>query len=75
MSRIVGILVLLILIVGIIPFAPETKIEWAVYLGMPLIILSGSAGMAFITKRVEAIICGMVLAAFWPVFIEIIQSV
>ena len=75
MGRIVGILVLLILIVGIIPFAPETKVEWTVYLGMPLIIFSGSAGIAFISKRIEAIICGMVLAAFWPVFIEIIQSV
>jgi len=69
---IAGILVLLILIVGIIPFAPETKIEWTVYLGMPLIILTGSAGIAFISKRIEAIIGGIILAALWPVFLEMI---
>jgi hypothetical protein len=75
LGRIAGILVLLILVVGIIPFSTETKIEWTVYLGIPLIIFSGSAGITFISKRIEAIICGTVLAALWPVFIGIIQSI
>jgi hypothetical protein len=75
LGRILGIFILLILIVGIIPFTPETKIGWTVYLGMPLIIFLGSAGIAFICKRIEAIICGMVMATLWPVFIEIIQLI
>lgn len=75
MGRIAGILVLLILIIGIIPFATETKIEWTVYLGIPLVILTGSAGVAFISKRFEAIIGGVILAALWPVLFELIKSI
>ena len=72
MGRIAGILVMLILLVGIIPFPPEAKIEWTVYLGMPLVILTGSAGIAFLSKRIEAIIGGIILAALWPVLLKMI---
>jgi hypothetical protein len=75
MSKVVGILGLLILIIGILPFGLGTKIEWTTYLGIPLIILTGSAGVVFISKRFEAIIGGVILAALWPVVIELFKSI
>jgi hypothetical protein len=66
---------LIILIIGAIPFLGlDTKITWTVYFGIPLIILTGSVGAAFITKRIEAIIAGVILSAFWPVFIDLLKA-
>jgi len=63
----------IIMLISMMPFLdPATKIEWTTYFGMPLIILTGSAGMAFITKRLEAIICGIMLSALWPVVLDMV---
>ena len=76
MKQVAGFLMLLILIICAIPFiGPEVKIEWTTYLGFPLVILMGSAGVAFISKRFEAIIAGMILGALWPVIIELIKAI
>ncbi len=74
--KIGSILMLIILVICAVPFiGPEIKIEWTTYLGMPLVILLGATGVTFISKRFEAIIGGMIIAALWPVVIEIIKSV
>lgn len=71
MKAIVAAFVGVIILVGAMPFlGPATKIEWTTYLGMPLVILTGSAGAAFITKRFEAIICGVILGALWPLILD-----
>ena len=73
MKRIITVIVGAIMLIGMMPFLdPATKIEWTTYLGMPLIILTGSAGVAFITKRFEAIICGIVLSALLPAILNIV---
>lgn len=75
MGKIVSALMLIILIIGAIPFLGlDTKITWTVYLGIPLIVLTGSVGAAYITKRIEAIIAGVILAALWPVFLEVLKA-
>ncbi len=74
--KIASVLTLLIIGICVIPlFAPETKIEWITYLGMPLIILTGASGAAFISKRFEAIIVGMVISALWPALLEIVKLI
>lgn len=71
MKAIIAAIVGIMMLIGMMPFLdPTTKIEWTTYFGMPLIILTGSAGTAFITKRFEAIICGVVLSALWPVILD-----
>lgn len=68
--KIGSILMLIILVICALPFlAPEIKIEWATYLGMPLVILLGSAGVAFIARRFEAIIVGMVISILLATFL------
>ena len=75
MKAIIAVIVGIVMLVSTMPFLdPATKIEWTTYFGMPLIILTGSAGTAFITKRFEAIICGVVLSALWPVILEMALS-
>ncbi len=67
-KTVVAVLIILILLVGITLFIElGTKIEWATYFGMPLVILTGSVGLAFITKKFEAIIGGVVISALWSV--------
>ena len=74
--KIGSILMFIILVICAIPFiGPEVKIEWTTYLGMPLVILMGSAGVAFISKRFEAIIGGIIIGALWPVLLEAIKAV
>ena len=68
MKAIVGIIVIAIVLVGMTPFLDSpSKIEWTTYLGIPLTIFAGCAGVAFVTRRLEAIIGGSVLSAPWPV--------
>lgn len=63
MKAIIGILVVVLMLICMMPFLDTaSKIEWTTYLGIPLIILAGSAGTAFVTKRFEAIVGGAVLA-------------
>jgi len=70
---IIAAIIGVIMLIGMMPFLDiATKIEWTTYLGMPLIILTGSAGVTFITKRFEAIICGVVLSALWPAILDIL---
>lgn len=76
MKKIVGVIMIVIIIIGLLPFLDiASKIQWTFYLGIPLIILIGSAGVAFITKRIEAIIGGIIIAALFPVILEVINSV
>lgn len=75
MKGIIAVIVCVIMVIGMMPFLdPATKIEWTTYLGMPLIILTGSAGVTFITKRFEAIICGIVLSVLWPAILDIVTG-
>ncbi len=69
MGKIFGGLALVIIFIGVV-FGREAQIEWTVYLGFPLVIFFGSAGVAFISKRFEAIIGGIVIAALWPLLVE-----
>ena len=67
------ILILIIAVVVSIPFlSPDIKITWTMYLGMPLIILMGSAGATIITRKIEAIIAGVIISALW---LELIKAV
>ncbi|MGD0779343.1 MAG: hypothetical protein ABR954_00985 [Dehalococcoidales bacterium] len=60
-------------IIGLI-WGAVTQIEWIIYTGIPLIFLFGSAGLTFVTKRIEAVIVGMVLAALWPELLQLLQT-
>jgi hypothetical protein len=62
-----------VILIGVF-FGTEAQIEWTMYLGLPLVIFAGSAGVTFITSRFEAIICGAVIAALWPVLLEAIKA-
>ncbi len=74
-KQIVGALTLLMIVIGSIPFLdPGTKIVWTTYLGIPLVILAGSVGVAFISRRFEAIIFGILAAALLPFFLEEFKS-
>lgn len=76
MKTIVTALIIVITAIGMAPFLGiGAKIEWAAYLGVPLVILTGSAGAAFVTRRFEAIIGGVVISALWPVIYETARSV
>ena len=68
MKKTFSIFALVIVFIGLI-FGQETQIEWTMYLGIPLIIVFGSAGLAIVTKRIEAIVGGIVIAALLPVLI------
>ena len=75
MKAIIAVIVGIIMLVSMVPFLDlATKIEWTTYFGMPLIILTGSAGTTFITKRFEAIICGVVLSALWLAILDMALS-
>ena len=49
------------------------KIEWTIYIGIILIVLTGSVGIAFIVIRIEAIICGVIVSVFIPVILELLK--
>lgn len=72
----VGIIAVVMIAISVMPFiGPEVKFELLTYLAIPLVILAGSAGVAFVTERFEAIIGGMILAALWPVLFEMVKAV
>jgi hypothetical protein len=73
MKKIILIAGLILTIIGFI-FGAEKEIEWTVYLGFPLVILFGGIGLTFITKRIEGVIAGLVLAAFWPVIWDLLKT-
>lgn len=66
-----AILVLAILIVSILPISAETRIEITVYLGLPLCLLLGSAGVKFIINVIFKIVWGVAAAA---IFIALLTS-
>lgn len=71
MKTVIGIIVTMIVLVGMMPFLDTSlKIEWTTYLGIPLIVFTGSAGTAFVTKRFEIIIGGVILSALWPIMFD-----
>jgi len=57
MREIFGIAAAVLVVIGLV-FGRGTQIEWTMYLGIPQIIVFGSAGVAIVTKRLEAIIGG-----------------
>ena len=64
-----------LVIIGSMAFIdPATKIAWTIFVAVPLIILTGSAGVVIITKRFEAIIGGAIIAALLPAFGDIITT-
>lgn len=70
-ARIVGAIVFAMLGVGSLPFiGAATKIERLSWLAIPLVVLAGSAGLTMYTKRVEAVLGGVVLAALLPVLLN-----
>lgn len=75
MKAIAGIIVVALMVISVIPFLDiAVRIQWTTYLGIPLIILTGSAGVAFVTKRFEAIIGGALLSVVWPAVYAIVLS-
>lgn len=72
----VTVLIIMILGISIAPFIElGTKIQWTTYFGIPLVILIGSVGVAFISRRFEAIIGGVVISALWPVLLGTVKSI
>jgi hypothetical protein len=66
MDKVFGIIILVTMVIGLL-FGIAAQIEWTIYLSLPLVIIfGGSAVVTFITKRIEAIICGAVIFALWP---------
>jgi len=64
------VLVLIIIAIGLFS-GPEAQIEWSVYFGMLLAIIFGaSVAVAFITRRVEAILFGVMMVAMLPVLFQ-----
>jgi len=75
MKAAIGIIVIVIMLVSMMPFLDTaSKIEWTTYLGIPLIIFIGSAGIAFVTKQFEAIVGGVIFSALWPIIYEMVLS-
>jgi hypothetical protein len=70
---IIGICTLVVILIGAL-FGLAAQIEWTAYIGVFLVIIAGSAGVAFIIRRFEAIILGAVIAALWPVLLEAIKA-
>ncbi len=65
MIKVFVIVTLVTIVIGLL-FGLAAQIEWTVYLSLPLVIIfGGSAVVAFITKRIEAIVCGAVIVALW----------
>jgi len=73
MKRIFAIAAGIIALIGFV-FGREAQIEWTIYLGFPLVIVFGAVGITFITKRIEAIIGGIIVAALWPLLWESFQT-
>ncbi len=72
-AKIFGVLVVVLFIIGLfLPFGQE--LELTLYLGIFLAILFGSAGVAFVTKRIETLVGGLIIgaifAAFGPTILE-----
>jgi hypothetical protein len=75
MKKIISIIIAVITSICLLPWLnPEIKIQWTIYLGIPLIILAGSTGIAFVTKKIEAVIGGMIFAAISPEMINLLSS-
>ena len=71
MKTITTAFIVAITIIGVAPFLGiGDKIEWIFYLGIPLVVLTGSTGVAVLTRRFEAIICGVVISALLPILYE-----
>jgi len=68
-----GIIIAMALVGSIPLLSLATKIELTTYLGIGLVILTGSAGMAVVSKRFEAILGGVIIGALWPVVFETIK--
>jgi preprotein translocase subunit SecG len=68
-----GVITAVLILIGLI-FSRETQIEWTVYFGIGAVIVFGSAGLAFFVRRIEAIIGGIIIAAFWPILWESFQT-
>lgn len=75
-KALIGGLILLLLVISRVPFIdPGTKIQWIMYFGIPLMIIMGSAGATIVTKRIEAVIGGIMIGALWPVLLDVIKSI
>ena len=73
---IAAILVVAVFLVSVLPFEElSTRVEATTFTGIPLMILAGSTGVAYVTKRLEAIVAGVVLSALWPVLVRMLESV
>jgi hypothetical protein len=73
MKKAFFIVALILTIIGLIA-GYEAEIQWTVYLGFPLVIFFGSVAITFITRRIEAIMVGVILAAIWPFFWEALKT-
>ena len=75
-KALIGGLIILLLLISRLPLIePGIKIQWIMYLGIPLMIVMGSAGITIVTKRIEAVIGGVVMSALWPVLFDVIKSI
>ena len=73
MKKIFGIVTLILVVIGLV-FGREAQIEWTVYLGLILVVMTGAVGVTFITKRFEAIIGGIIISALLPVILPLLAE-
>lgn len=75
--KIFGVLVVVLFIIGLF-LSFEQELELILYLGIFLAIIFGSAGVAFVTKRIEALVGGLIIgtifAAFGPTILETLKE-
>lgn len=65
MDKVFGIVTLVTVVIGLL-FGLAAQMEWTIYLSLPLVIIFGGSAVAtFITRRFEAIICGLIIGALW----------
>lgn len=63
-STVGGILAIAIFLIRFLPCIPvETKIEWIMYLGLPLMFIVGGAAFAYIKNAIIAVITGAIIYA------------
>jgi hypothetical protein len=65
------LLVLGIMTISMLFFIPlAVRMEWMTYLGIPLVILIGPAGVAILTRRFKAMFGGVLLVALFSFLLQ-----
>lgn len=71
MKVVLAAIATLIGLICAIPFVgADIKIEAIVWLAIPFVALGGAAG--FITRKIEGVVAGIVMAALFPVLLQMV---